>query len=46
VAGNLLNQQFEATMPNEVWLSNITYIPMEEGWLYLAGIRISLQQRS
>jgi putative transposase len=37
VAENLLNQQFEATTPNEVWLSDITYIPTEEGWLYLAG---------
>jgi transposase InsO family protein len=37
VAGNLLNQQFEATGPNEIWLSDITYIPTEEGWLYLAG---------
>ena len=37
VAENLLNQQFEATGPNEVWLSDITYIPTEEGWLYLAG---------
>ena len=37
VAENLLKQQFEATRPNEVWLSDITYIPTEEGWLYLAG---------
>jgi transposase InsO family protein len=37
VAENLLNQRFEATRPNEVWLSDITYIPTEEGWLYLAG---------
>lgn len=37
VAENLLNQQFEATTPNEIWLSDITYIPTEEGWLYLAG---------
>lgn len=37
VAENLLNQQFEATRPNEVWVSDITYIPTEEGWLYLAG---------
>ena len=37
VAENLLNQQFEVTRPNEVWLSDITYIPTEEGWLYLAG---------
>ena len=37
VAENLLNQQFGATRPKEVWLSDITYIPTEEGWLYLAG---------
>ena len=37
VAQNLLNQQFKATTPNEVWVSDITYIPTEEGWLYLAG---------
>ena len=37
VAENLLNQDFEATGPNEIWLSDITYIPTEEGWLYLAG---------
>ena len=37
VAENLLHQQFETTTPNEIWLSDITYIPTEEGWLYLAG---------
>ncbi len=37
VAENLLNQQFEAARPNEAWVSDITYIPTEEGWLYLAG---------
>src|SRR5208337_2575960 len=37
VAENLLHQQFEATGPNKIWLSDITYIPTEEGWLYLAG---------
>lgn len=37
VAENLLNQRFEVTRPNEVWVSDITYIPTEEGWLYLAG---------
>jgi putative transposase len=36
VAENLVHQ-FEATRPNEVWLSDITDIPTEEGWLYLAG---------
>jgi len=33
VAENLLHQQFEATTPNAIWLSDITYIPTEEGCL-------------
>jgi transposase InsO family protein len=37
VADNLLNQQFVVTEPNKVWASDITYIPTDEGWLYLAG---------
>ena len=37
VAENLLNQQFQAIAPNKVWLSDITYVPTDEGWLYLAG---------
>jgi putative transposase len=37
VAENLLQQQFQATKPNQVWLSDITYVPTDEGWLYLAG---------
>ena len=36
VAENLLAQQFEASAPGQVWLSDITYIPTKEGWLYLA----------
>jgi putative transposase len=37
VAENLLNQQFAVSEPNKVWASDITYIPTDEGWLYLAG---------
>ncbi len=37
VADNLLNQRFEAAAVNQIWLSDITYIPTDEGWLYLAG---------
>ena len=37
VADNLLNQQFVVSEPNEVWASDITYVPTDEGWLYLAG---------
>jgi transposase InsO family protein len=35
---NLLNQQFVAEAPNEVWMTDITYIPTDEGWLYLASV--------
>jgi putative transposase len=38
LAPNLLQQDFQATFPNEKWLSDITYIPTVEGWLYLAAI--------
>jgi len=38
VAPNLLNQNFAASRPNEKWVSDITYIWTEEGWLYLAVI--------
>jgi len=37
VAENLLGQKFEASRPNSVWVSDITYVPTDEGWLYLAG---------
>jgi putative transposase len=38
IAPNLLNQDFNATRPNQKWVSDITYIWTEEGWLYLAVI--------
>jgi putative transposase len=37
VADNLLEQQFQATAPHQVWVSDITYIPTDEGWLYCAA---------
>lgn len=38
VAPNILNRQFRRDRPNEAWVADITYIPTEEGWLYLAAI--------
>jgi putative transposase len=35
---NLLRRVFRADAPNQSWLSDITYIPTREGWLYLAAI--------
>lgn len=39
VAENLLDQTFAPTAPNQMWVTDITYIPTDEGWLYLAGIK-------
>lgn len=36
VADNLLVQDITATVPNQVWLTDITSIATDEGWLYLA----------
>ena len=37
VADNLLQQTFTAEAPNQVWVSDITYIATDEGWLYCAA---------
>jgi putative transposase len=37
-APNLLNQDFEATHKNEKWVTDTTYIPTREGWLYLVSV--------
>lgn len=38
VAENWLNREFSADKPNQKWVSDITYIWTNEGWLYLAGV--------
>lgn len=38
IAPNLLAQRFVATVPNRIWLADISYIPTGEGWLYLAAV--------
>jgi putative transposase len=37
VAENLLDQDFTVEFPNEAWVSDITYISTDEGWLYCAA---------
>jgi putative transposase len=38
VAPNRLKRDFTAEQPDQKWLTDITYIPTLEGWLYLAAI--------
>lgn len=37
-APNLLGRVFRAAEPDTVWLSDLTYVPTREGWLYLAVV--------
>jgi transposase InsO family protein len=38
VAPNRLDRDFDPAKPNQTWLTDITYIPTDEGWLYLAVV--------
>jgi transposase InsO family protein len=38
IAENLLGRRFAASAPNTAWVSDITYIPTGEGWLFLAVV--------
>jgi putative transposase len=38
VADNRLEQNFDVEAPNQVWVTDITYIRTHEGWLYLAVV--------
>jgi len=39
IAPNLLDRNFAIAAPDRVWLADISYIPTDEGWLYLAAIK-------
>lgn len=38
IAENWVNQDFSTSKPNEIWVTDITYIPCREGKLYLASV--------
>jgi transposase InsO family protein len=38
VAPNVLDRQFEAPAPDRRWVTDITYVWTEQGWLYVAAI--------
>ncbi|QJD85264.1 DDE-type integrase/transposase/recombinase [Cohnella herbarum] len=33
-----MNKEFTASKPNEKWVTEITYVSTDEGWLYLASV--------
>jgi putative transposase len=35
IAKNILNRDFEQDAPNQAWVTDITYVWTDEGWLYL-----------
>lgn len=37
-AENVLDRAFEAERPNEKWVADVTYIPTNRGWMYLAAV--------
>ena len=45
IAANVVNRDFTAAKPNEVWLADMTYIPTREGWLYLAVVEDMYSRR-
>ncbi len=38
IAENVVNRNFRPAKKNETWTADITYIPTNEGWLYLAAV--------
>ena len=38
IAPNILNRDFYSSFPNNKYVGDITYIPTNEGWLYLATV--------
>lgn len=38
ISPNLLNRQFNVDAPFKAWVTDITYVSTDEGWLYLAAV--------
>jgi len=40
IAPNFLNRKFnQTTAPNQLWVTDIAYIPTDEGWFYHAAVK-------
>lgn len=35
---NMLDRQFQVQAPSQAWVTDITYVATDEGWLYLASV--------
>ncbi len=38
IAPTILNQNFNVYRENQIWVSDMTYIPTKQGWMYLTVI--------
>jgi len=38
IAANVVNRDFAPSAPSRTWVADITYVPTQEGWLYLAAV--------
>ena len=45
IAQDLIQQDFTADAPDRRWVADITYIPTDEGWLYLSAIEDLFSRR-
>lgn len=45
IAPNRMAQMEASARPDQTWVSDITYVPTDEGWLYLAGILDACSRR-
>jgi putative transposase len=44
-APNLVQRHFDPLAPDRLWVADITYVPTEEGWLYLAAVLDAFSRR-
>ena len=45
VATDLVQREFRAARPNQLWVADVTYVPTQEGTLYLAIIKDAFSRR-
>ena len=38
ISKNILDRKFNVDSPSSAWVSDITYVPTQEGWVYLTTL--------